>query len=99
MLISFCKLQAFKFSNIMVKIYTTNWCPSCISAKKLLESLNIQYKEINIEESDLSREQLVDLTGGYTVPQIIINSKYIGGYDKLLYLHQNNKLEELLNEK
>ena len=99
MLISFCKLQAFKFSNIMVKIYTTNWCPSCTSAKKLLESLNIQYKEINIEESDLSREQLVDLTGGYTVPQIIINSSYIGGYDKLLYLHQNNKLEELLNEK
>lgn len=99
MLISFCKLQAFKFSNIMVKIYTTNWCPSCTSAKKLLESLNIQYKEINIEESNLSREQLVDLTGGYTVPQIIINSKYIGGYDKLLYLHQNNKLEELLNEK
>ena len=99
MLISFCKLQAFKFSNIMVKIYTTNWCPSCTSAKKLLESLNIQYKEINIEESNLSREQLVDLTGGYTVPQIIINSNYIGGYDKLLYLHQNNKLEELLNEK
>jgi len=99
LLISFCKLQAFKFSNIMVKIYTTNWCPSCTSAKKLLESLNIQYKEINIEESNLSREQLVDLTGGYTVPQIIINSKYIGGYDKLLYLHQNNKLEELLNEK
>ena len=99
MLISFCKLQAFKFSNIMVKIYTTNWCPSCTSAKKLLESLNIQYKEINIEESDLSREQLVDLTGGYTVPQIIINSSYIGGYDKLLYLHQNNKLDELLNEK
>lgn len=99
MLISFCKLQAFKFSNIMVKIYTTNWCPSCTSAKKLLESLNIQYKEINIEESNLSREQLVDLTGGYTVPQIIINSSYIGGYDKLLYLHQNNKLEELLNEK
>ncbi len=99
MLISFCKLQAFKFSNIMVKIYTTNWCPSCTSAKKLLESLNIQYKEINIEESNLSRKQLVDLTGGYTVPQIIINSRYIGGYDKLLYLHQNNKLEELLNEK
>ena len=83
----------------MVKIYTTNWCPSCTSAKKLLESLNIQYKEINIEESNLSREQLVDLTGGYTVPQIIINSSYIRGYDKLLYLHQNNKLDELLNEK
>ena len=83
----------------MVKIYTTNWCPSCISAKKLLETLEIQYKEINIEETNLSREKLSELTGGYTVPQIVINNKYIGGYNELLYLHQNNKLEELLNEK
>jgi GrxC family glutaredoxin len=82
----------------MIKIYTTNWCPSCTSAKRLLESINIEYQEINIEEQNLSREQLLDLTGGYTVPQIIINTKSIGGYDKLLYLYQNNKLEKLLNE-
>ena len=82
----------------MIKIYTTNWCPSCTSAKKLLESINIEYQEINIEEQNLSREELLDLTGGYTVPQIIINAKSIGGYDKLLYLYQNNKLEKLLNE-
>ncbi len=81
----------------MIKIYTTNWCPSCISAKRLLESLNIEYQEINIEKQNLSRNQLLELTGGYTVPQIIINNKSIGGYDQLLYLHQNNKLEKLLN--
>ena len=83
----------------MVKIYTTNWCPSCNSAKRLLKSLNIQYEEINIEKNNFSREKLQQLTGGYTVPQISINNHYIGGYDKLLYLYQNNKLKELLNEK
>ena len=83
----------------MVKIYTTNWCPSCTSAKRLLETLKIEYKEINIEEMNLSREELRKLTGGYIVPQIIINNQCIGGYDKLLYLHQNKKLKELLNEK
>ena len=99
MLIALCKLHTLKFSNIMVKIYTTNWCPSCTSAKRLLETLKIEYREINIEERNLSREDLRELTGGYSVPQIIINNQCIGGYDKLLYLHQNNKLEELLNDK
>ena len=83
----------------MVKIYSTSWCPSCVSAKRLLEDNNIQFEEINIEEIGMSREQLFDLTGGMSVPQIIINNQCIGGYDKLLYLHQNNKLEKLLNEK
>ena len=83
----------------MVKIYTTNWCSSCTAAKNLLDSLSIEYKEINIEKEKFSREQLQELTEGYTVPQIIINNQCIGGYDKLLHLHQNNKLQELLNEK
>ena len=83
----------------MVKIYTTNWCSSCTSAKRLLETLKIEYKEINIEENNLSRNELENLTGGYSVPQIIINNQCIGGYDKLLYLHQNDKLEKLLNGK
>ena len=99
MLIALCKLHTLKFTNIMVKIYTTNWCPSCTSAKRLLETLKIEYREINIEERNLSREDLRELTGGYSVPQIIINNQCIGGYDKLLYLHQNNRLEKLLNEK
>ena len=83
----------------MVKIYTTNWCPSCTSAKRLLETLNISYEEINIEKQNLLREDLLELTGGYTVPQIIIKNKSIGGYDQLLYLYQNDKLNQLLNEK
>ena len=83
----------------MIKIYTTNWCPSCISAKNLLNSLNIEFQEINIEQQNFSREQLQELTGGFTVPQIVINNTCIGGYDKLLSLHQNKKLDGLLNAK
>ena len=51
------------------------------------------------EEEKFSRAQLKELTGGYTVPQIMINNKCIGGYEKLLYLYQNNKLQEILNAK
>ena len=54
------------------------------------------YKEINIEEQGLSRDDLSTLTGGYTVPQIIINDNPIGGFNELLQLNQSGKLKELL---
>jgi len=81
----------------MITIYTTNWCPSCNYAKKLFDELSLDYQEINIESEDISREQLLKLTGGYSVPQIIIKGKAIGGYDNLLFLYQNNKLNQLIN--
>ena len=83
----------------MIKIYTTSWCPSCVSAKNLLAELNIDFEEINIEEENISREDLQKISGKYTVPQIIINNKSIGGYTQLLYLHQNNELDKILNDK
>ena len=82
----------------MIKIYTSNWCSYCVAAKRFFEENNIKYKEINIEIENISRQELLELSGGYTVPQIFINNKCIGGYDDLVKLHQTNKLMELINE-
>ena len=80
----------------MVIIYSTSWCPSCISAKRLLDSKEIKYEEINIEEVDISREELIKIAGAATVPQIMINETPIGGFDNLLELEQNGKLNKML---
>tara|TARA_B100002003_G_C13630377_1_gene322529 strand:+ start:225 stop:386 length:162 start_codon:yes stop_codon:yes gene_type:complete len=53
----------------------------------------LSYEEINIEDAGLNREDLQKLTGGYTVPQIVINDKSIGGFDQLLILNQEGKLK------
>ena len=82
----------------MVIIYSTSWCPSCVSAKRLLESKNIAYKEINIEQENISREKLTEISGAGTVPQIMINNKSIGGFDNLLQLDQSGNLNKLLNK-
>ena len=80
---------------MQITIYSTTWCPSCISAKKLLDSKGLSYKEINIEEKNMSREKLAEITGGHTVPQIIINEKSIGGFNDLLILNQNGELDKI----
>ena len=79
--------------NIEVKVYSTSSCQSCDYAKRLLDEKNIPYENINIEQKGWSREDLFNLTGGRTVPQIVINGKSIGGYDDLLKLASENKLK------
>ena len=81
----------------MIIIYSSNWCSYCNAAKNLLNDLNLEYEEINIEEHNISRKELKELSGGYTVPQISISGKFIGGYDALQNLYQNNKLMKLIN--
>ena len=80
-----------------IKIYTSNWCSYCIAAKNFFDEHKIKYKEINIENENISRDDLLDLAGGYTVPQIFIDEKCIGGYDQLMKLFQDNKLPGIHN--
>ena len=76
----------------MIKIYSANRWGSCIAAKKLLDDKGLSYETINIDEEGISREELMKLTGGHTIPQIIIDDKPIGGFEQLLMLNQKNKL-------
>ena len=76
----------------LVKIYSASWCQPCKSAKRLLTERGLKYEEIDIEERGWSREDLFDLTGGRTVPQIVIDGQSVGGYDELLKLDHEGKL-------
>jgi glutaredoxin 3 len=39
---------------------------------------------------------LLDLTGGWTVPQILVDGRPIGGYDELRLLDRDGRLDALL---
>jgi len=94
-----CALLIYKLIKTIMKItiYSTTWCPSCVSAKKLLDAKGLSYEEINIEEVNISREQLLEITGGHTVPQIVINNKTIGGFENLMMLNQNGELDKIIS--
>jgi len=79
-----------------VKIYTTSSCPYCKNANALLDGKSVSYEEINIEEKGMSRDDLAKITGGMSVPQIVINDEAIGGYDNLWALDQSGELEKKL---
>ena len=41
----------------------------------MLDDMGMSYENIDIEKEDISRDDLARITGGYTVPQIIIHNK------------------------
>ena len=61
----------------------------------MLDDMGMSYENIDIEKENISRDDLEKITGGYTVPQIIINNKVIGGFNELLQLYQSGELKEL----
>ena len=77
-------------------MYTTNWCGYCVRAKALLESKGIPYEEINLDEEPNFRHKLLELTGGWTVPQILLDGEPIGGYTELWRLDKTGELAERL---
>ena len=69
-----------------IKIYTTNWCSYCNFAKRYFDEQGKSYEEINIEKEGIRRKELMNLPGGMSVPQIVIDGKPISGYDDLMSL-------------
>ncbi len=83
-----------------IDVYTSSSCPYCTKAKKLLQMLDLEYSEHNVDEDfDDMCEDLALQFGKpiQTVPQIIVNGRYVGGYSDLEAMQKSGKLKELLN--
>jgi glutaredoxin 3 len=78
-----------------IQVYTTAWCGFCERAKALFEARGIPYEEIKVDDDPAFRAKLLDLTGHWTVPQIIIDGKPVGGYVELRELDRRGLLDEL----
>ncbi len=63
-----------------IRIYTTAWCGYCVRAKALLDEHGLEYEEISLDDDPGFRRTVNELTGGWTVPQIVIDDEPIGGY-------------------
>jgi glutaredoxin 3 len=76
-------------------MYTTRWCGYCVRAKALLDSRGLSYEEVSVDDDPQFRRSLHELTGGWTVPQILIDEQPIGGYTELWALDKRGELDSL----
>jgi len=74
-----------------IVLYTNAWCAFCKRAKALLDRLGIAYEEIDVGDGEHCC-RLQELTGGSSVPQVIVDGEPIGGYEELVGLVRSGSL-------
>lgn len=78
-----------------IEMYTTAWCGYCHRAKAILHHKGLAYEEIRVDDQPDFRARLQEQTGGWTVPQIVIDDRPIGGYTELWQLDRAGALDDL----
>lgn len=79
-----------------VTIYTTQFCPYCVRAKRLLDSKQVSYDEIPVDTDSEQRQIMMERSQGHTVPQIFIDDQHVGGCDELYALEAAGELDSRL---
>ena len=80
-----------------VEIYSKDWCPYCVRAKRLLAESGADMIEYAVDMGGDRKSEMIQRAGGRTtVPQIFIGGNHIGGCDDLFNLERSGKLAALL---
>ena len=81
-----------------VEIYSKSFCSYCVTAKRLLQSKQIDLIEYAIDADAPKRQEMIQRANGRTtVPQIFIDGRHIGGCSDLLALERDGSLNALLH--
>ncbi len=81
-----------------IVMYTTNWCPYCERARRLLKAKGARFEEIDVESAAEKRAEMQARSGRRTVPQIFIGDTHVGGSDDLAALNDSGRLDSLLGK-
>ncbi|MBE9547779.1 MAG: glutaredoxin 3 [Proteobacteria bacterium] len=79
-----------------IEMYTKGFCGYCFAAKRLLKKKSLPFTEVPIDRDPGLREEMIQRSGRFTVPQIFINGQPIGGYTEISSLEQSGQLDILL---
>ena len=78
-------------------MYSTAVCPYCIQAERLLRAKGVaDIEKVRVDLDPAKRIEMSHKTGRRTVPQIYIGDLHVGGYDDLVALEREGKLDPLL---
>ncbi len=80
-----------------ITIYSTGTCPICDKTKTFLTKKNIPYDEVRLDQDQSAHREFAQITNGArTVPQIIIDGKWIGSFAELTELHMDDELDQYM---
>lgn len=80
-----------------VTLYRTLTCPFCVAAEALLRAKGVVLEQVFLDDHPDRRAFTAALRAGHrTVPLIVIGTEPVGGYDDLVALDRDGRLDRLL---
>ena len=65
-----------------VKLYMTLTCPWCKKTKEWLRKKKIKFEQLDINEEDSWRDELLNKSGKLVVPMLDVEGQIIVGFDE-----------------
>ena len=81
-----------------IEIYSSDRCQFCNAAKRLLTNKGLAFEEIQLDIEPLRQQEMMERTGGRTVPQILIDGKAVGGFEEIVELNEDGALALLVRD-
>ena len=80
-----------------VEIYSSALCGFCRAAKQVLASKGVEFDEYSVDRQPAVHEEMMKRAGGRTsVLQIFVGGTHVGGFDDMMELEADDKLNGLL---
>jgi len=78
-------------------MYLTAACPYCQAAQRLLEKKGItDVEKVRVDLEPARRAEMEQRSSRFTVPQIWIGGRHVGGCDELYALERGGALDRML---
>ena len=74
-------------------------CGFSMAVSNMLKILEVNYKGINVLESQSLREGIKEFSDWPTVPQLYIKNEFVGGCDIVKEMYENGELKKVLENK
>ena len=74
-------------------------CGFSMAVSNMLKILEVDYKGINVLESQSLREGIKEFSDWPTIPQLYIKNEFVGGCDIVKEMYETGELKKLLSEK
>ena len=74
-------------------------CGFSMAVSNMPKILEVNYKGINVLESQPLREGIKEFSDWPTIPQVYIKGEFVGGCDIIKEMYENGELKKILEEK
>ena len=74
-------------------------CGFSMAVSNILKILEVNFKGVNVLESQQIREGIKEYSEWPTIPQLYIKKEFLGGCDIVKEMYENGELKKVLEEK